>query len=86
MTLPHRSRKGCKVWRPQEGERALLVTCSAHACSGPPEVVEAGASLGRLQGVLERISPQSVFFVTFVIAPVLSALAFLTAHGVVEFG
>jgi hypothetical protein len=38
-----------------------------------------------LQHVIDGISPQSVFFATFVIAPVLSALAFFVSSGVVEF-
>ena len=55
------------------------------ACAGAPEVLETGASLGRLQHAIDGISPQSVFFVSFVIAPVLSALAFFISSGIVEF-
>ena len=52
------------------------------ACAGAPEVLETGASLGRLQHAIDGISPQSVFFaMSFVIAPVLSALAFFISSG-----
>ena len=54
--------------------------------SGEPEVVEAGVALGRMQQALEAVSPQSVFFVAFVMLPVLSALTAFTASGIVRFG